>query len=339
MAPPKIRVLAPARFSTDAFDKPVRFQAWREFLPLYTVLPHAELPESAFSGHVVSWALGPIGIGITAYSPQRYTRTRQRISADGQDHFIIQLLTGGGLHATTADGRDILVRAGDIWVHDLGRPKTVTTDNCRTISILLSRQELQAMVGAVELDGYVLQRGAPLTTLLAQHLRTLSRIDHGITGEESMAAALGTLALTGACLRPGVQIPDAARGPVATILKHRIREYMDANLSSPDLTAERLCAVFRLSRASLYRMFAPEGGIAAYIRHRRLERAEAMLRNPANARRTIADIAYDCGFVSEAHFSRAFRTSFGLPPREVRGTGLGPIDENILERWEAVIRR
>ncbi len=340
MPPADISRLLPSNhFSTEAFDPSLRFEAWRQFLPLYTAQPHPDASAAVFGGRIATYAVGAIGIGVTAFAPHAYTRTRRHIAADGQDHVIVQLVSAGALHVITADGREIVVNAGDVWVHDLARPKTVTTNACRTHALLLSCRDLQSMTGAVDLDGLVLRRGSPLGMLLGQHLVTLARAARRMSTDEAPDAALGTLALVAACLRPDAQRHQAARTPLANALKDRIKAYIELHLFSHELTPEALCGMFGLSRSHLYRLFAPEGGIAAFIRHRRLGRAESLLRDPANARRTIADIAFDCGFVSEAHFSRAFRASFGLPPREVRNLGLGPLDHTILDRWEAVVRR
>jgi len=40
--------------------------------------------------------------------------------------------------------------------------------------------------------------------------------------------------------------------------------------------------------------------------------------NPLQNHRKIFEIAYEWGFGSEAHFSRAFRKTFGMTPRETR---------------------
>ena len=73
-----------------------------------------------------------------------------------------------------------------------------------------------------------------------------------------------------------------------------------------------------LSRSTLYATCEPVGGVAALIQRRRLERIHAHLTDPGERRR-ISEIAFQYGFVSKAHFSRAFRNAFGCSPREARG--------------------
>jgi AraC-like DNA-binding protein len=60
------------------------------------------------------------------------------------------------------------------------------------------------------------------------------------------------------------------------------------------------------------------GGVSNYVQEQRLGRAYAELSNPARDHRRIYEVAFDVGFSSEAHFSRAFRSMFGLSPSDVR---------------------
>lgn len=327
-------------FTTESFEPSSRFDAWRQFLPLYTVLPHPDGPDPDFRGSVDGWSLGPIGVGLTSFSRHRYVRSRHLIATDGEDGVIVQLLLTGGLGVTMADGREIVVGPGDVWVHDLAAPKTVVTEVSRTVAVLLPRRRLLEMTGAVELDGIVLRRGTPLAVVLGGHLRMVVENGPRMSAEEGAAAGLATVAVTAACLRPGARLREDPRGAATGALLNRIRAHIEDNIVSPDLTPESLCEIFNLSRSHLYRLFAPLGGVAGSIRHRRLKLAERLLRDPGNSRRTIADIAFDCGFVSEAHFSRAFRTAFGASPREIRGAGTGPrVDEDVVRLFDAVLGR
>jgi AraC family transcriptional regulator len=52
-----------------------------------------------------------------------------------------------------------------------------------------------------------------------------------------------------------------------------------------------------------------------YMRHARAERAATLL---ATTRRSLLDVALDCGYASAAHFSRAFRAALGTTPSAYR---------------------
>jgi len=55
-----------------------------------------------------------------------------------------------------------------------------------------------------------------------------------------------------------------------------------------------------------------------YLRERRLQHCWTDLANPAEAHRSVSDIAFGCGFSDAAHFSRSFRDRFGMSPRAFR---------------------
>jgi transcriptional regulator GlxA family with amidase domain len=50
----------------------------------------------------------------------------------------------------------------------------------------------------------------------------------------------------------------------------------------------------------------------------RLERAQRLLLDPAESRRSIDDIAWQCGFSDAGHFRRRFRAFFGISPSAMR---------------------
>jgi AraC family transcriptional regulator len=98
----------------------------------------------------------------------------------------------------------------------------------------------------------------------------------------------------------------------------KVLEYIDAYLSRPIYLAE-LCEEAGLSRIQ----FASEFRIAtghppyAYIIRRRIAVAQKLLRNP---NRSIADIALEVGFSSQAHFTDAFRRLCSVTPAEWRNS-------------------
>ncbi|WP_265565499.1 helix-turn-helix domain-containing protein [Streptomyces hygroscopicus] len=53
--------------------------------------------------------------------------------------------------------------------------------------------------------------------------------------------------------------------------------------------------------------------VGGWIRRRRLGKCRRELGRPHRARPTVAAVAQRWGFVSPAHFSRAFRAAYGSP--------------------------
>lgn len=93
-----------------------------------------------------------------------------------------------------------------------------------------------------------------------------------------------------------------------------MRDFIKLNLGDLDLGVDTLRATFHCSRATVYRLFAPQGGVAAFVREQRLLRCFDELTRPAKLPRTISEVATRWGFENPSHFNRLFKSKFGLPP-------------------------
>jgi transcriptional regulator GlxA family with amidase domain len=80
---------------------------------------------------------------------------------------------------------------------------------------------------------------------------------------------------------------------------------------------ELLCRSVGMSRAQLQRKLKAlvNQSPMELVRTIRLERAADLLRQNAGS---IAEIAYQVGFSSQAHFTRSFHEHFGAPPSEYK---------------------
>ncbi|CCH33599.1 hypothetical protein BN6_63550 [Saccharothrix espanaensis DSM 44229] len=96
-------------------------------------------------------------------------------------------------------------------------------------------------------------------------------------------------------------------------------DYIRDHLADPNLGADVVAGALHISRRRLYQLFDDGQGVSERIRGLRVDRAKALLADPAKAGRGIGEIARDCGFVSAAHFSRTFRQVVGRTPSEFRG--------------------
>jgi transcriptional regulator GlxA family with amidase domain len=97
---------------------------------------------------------------------------------------------------------------------------------------------------------------------------------------------------------------------------------MRAHLAEQSLSADRIAEALYISRRRLYQLFDDGQGVSERLKGLRIERAKALLADPAKAGRGIAEIARDCGFTSAPHFSRTFRRATGRTPREFREQAL-----------------
>ena len=74
----------------------------------------------------------------------------------------------------------------------------------------------------------------------------------------------------------------------------------------------------RVSRATLYRLFEPEGGVMHFVQGERLGAVRDALADPLETR-TLGRLAETFGFGSPSQLSRSFRNRYGVPPQAWRG--------------------
>jgi AraC-like DNA-binding protein len=74
-----------------------------------------------------------------------------------------------------------------------------------------------------------------------------------------------------------------------------------------------------VSERQVSRIFREYGGVARWITDERLERARDLLTSPG--RRTVAQVAEQCGFGSQSYFARVFKQRFAVSPRDMAELG------------------
>ncbi|MFQ8432587.1 AraC family transcriptional regulator [Amaricoccus sp. W119] len=338
--PPSIPSL---RFDSGALAPSDRLEAWRAAIAsVHDTRPHDSLSPEAVAVRTTVWNLGPVVAAHGGYSALRAERTQKVIRRSGAAGYKLHLSVSGGVVGVEAGERRQLVRPGGLIVTDLSRAGGQRSEEAsETIVLYLSRPEVEALLpGAPDLHGRAV--GGPLAALLRDQMTGLVRALAAPDAPAAAAApalARATLQLFAAALSGAVPAGGEGRGAVEDALRRRITAYVEAHLLDPDLSQERLCRAFHMSRATLYRVMQPLGGVAAYAQARRLARIHAELLDPTRHHH-LGRLAEEHGFASQSHMSRAYKARYGLSPSETGGgaAGLpppGPVNDERLayERW------
>ena len=165
-----------------------------------------------------------------------------------------------------------------------------------------------------ELTGMRVSGSDSLGPLVGAYLRQLSE---GILTLEDQHLQL-VLDTTLELVAAGVQAnygsdPDAVREPF-----DRVRRFILSNLADPRLSPQYVADRNAISLRYLHKIFSKRGlSVSRWIQRQRLDqcRRELMVRDRG---RSITEIAFDWGFNDPSHFSRCFRSEFGVAPRAFR---------------------
>jgi AraC family transcriptional regulator len=153
----------------------------------------------------------------------------------------------------------------------------------------------------------------------APHLATaLHHLASALAWNDALAAEAAVTEAIVAALAPGsaqgLRQPSL-KGGLAPHLRHRIGEYIEAHLDTP-LRLDELAAMANLSVFHFQRMFRASHGVSpqGWVLRRRLERVRMLLREDM----PVVRIATACGFSSQSHLTRVFKTAVGTTPAVYR---------------------
>jgi AraC-like DNA-binding protein len=307
---PKVELHLAMTGQPDAFD------IWHAALaPLFEVSLEGENASAAFRGDVTGFHLGDCLTFNNASVSQRLVRSHALVRRSDTDHIMIQHQTAGH-YKGDYNGRTVELRPGDIGFYDFGRTSSSLDPDFKRITLIVPKNRLPARFRDRNLHGVVLDGAQGSTRLLALYMKSLFDTAEQLTTKEAAAAVDAAFILADGAWGTSRGMDPEQQAVCRTTLQ-MARSYIDEHLTKRKLGPESIAAALRISRTTLYRLFADEGGIHTYIAARRLDRCfDAIVNDRA---RKISITAFAHGFNSEAHFSRAFRARFGARPSEVRG--------------------
>lgn len=297
-------------------DPRARFDGWREAVS--TVFDLEVDDPAAFDCGMESWKLGEVVLGRFWSTGNRFERSARKVAESGLDHYVVQLLTGGRsvVRGGAAEGEWV---RGSVRIIDMTRELRTEADAFSNLTLIVPRATLEPLLARPDdLHGVTLGAGTPGGALLGDFMTGLAARAPDMTAQEAAALGPGVAALVAGFFGPAAAGTRPAREARAAALRRAIRRHIEAHLTLPGLDADHLCGRFGLSRAALYRLFEPLGGVAAYVRERRLVRACRMLGSGEAGGKRVAEVAHGLGFASAASFSRDFRRRFDVSPTEVR---------------------
>jgi AraC-like DNA-binding protein len=254
----------------------------------------------------------------------QYDRTPRHVARGGMDSYQVTLCLDGRV-GYEAGRRTVEMQRGDLCLMDMSQSSRTlvgadkASQGSRALSLLLPRTVLAPLLALPDGSGAsLISRDSLHGRLLAEQLLALyggnGTVDANGTAFTSETLA-GLIAAAVGSARDGAEVVDRAN---RDLLLLAIKRSIDTDLLDEAVSVERLCRKFQISRATLYRLLEPEGGLWRYIQEQRLDRAFARLASPANGSMRMLDMALEFHFSSDATFGRAFRRRFGLTPGDVR---------------------
>lgn len=267
--------------------------------------------------------LGELQLSALSFPHLEIARTAKAIRQSDPEVYMINFLFGEG--AFSQAGSDTTLHAGDLMVLDSSRPfdahRHALQDSWSQLTVQLPHRLLplpektvQGLL-AVPING---RRG--MGGVFAGWLADLNARAGELTPADIPTLASVTLDLLASVIARCLEA-EAALSPEArrSALRAQINAFVEQHLADPAMTPQTIADAHHISLRHLQQLLAEDDtSPAAWIRHRRLERCRLDLANPRLNARPVQAIAERWGFTSPTHFSRLFRATYGIPPRDYR---------------------
>lgn len=225
-----------------------------------------------------------------------------------------------GAARVTQDGRQCDVRSGEMFMIDPSRPFSIDTDSIFTHSIYLEPDALRRLMPEAEsLTAITFSCTDGPGALFSAFVHQLCTIADTLDERSADHLADAVPSMLSAALT-GTDRSSVGPSRLQALHRQRILNYISQHLCNSALDATQIAAAVNLSTRYIYELFSGEGGepLMKRVWSERLDRCRRELAAPSMRARSISEVAYYWGFNDLAHFSRAFKQRFGLPPREFR---------------------
>lgn len=305
-------------------DFDTQFYEWEDGMSsagLKLVLPKKNFAE--FDWRVTGYNFGKIIGGVLTVSEHDIHRQHGNLFSM-PDHILIFIVIHGAMDCECF-GRRVLLSQGDILLQDMSLPIKVHVYPgkhppylCTYQYIIMPKHAVANSVDIASLHGYSIPANSPVNFLVRSHFNAMLHVFDQMTEQEILSTGEGASAIFMQTLHvaAGNNIVQHPQLPDSKL--ERICLYIERNLGAP-LSVDMLCKYFAISRSNLYRLFEPLGGIASFVRNRRLTLAKRLLRSASISDLSLSIIAKRCG-LELSTLRRHFVDTYGVTPKELRQT-------------------
>lgn len=316
-------------WTTEAFAAKIRSGLWRD----------------ALNDNFLSWSLEDLAqeedyfARITAHEfhrakvlrclcdPCSGVRNTSHIARHADDAFgILHVLEGK--EVIKQGEHEILLSPGDTLLWDSTRPMRFSVlEKLHKLTIFIpQKQLLELLPQSHDFCGTPIRDFTPLGKIIGNNIRMLGDHCHELDSSEFFPVLQGVLGLISAALVGG----NEARARQHRGLLQQIKDYVAANINNPLMNAASIARANNISKRYLYRLFEKEEiSIGDLIRMQRLQICKEAITLHARGHTTLTDIALSHGFNDIAHFSKLFKSHYGISPRvfrdEIRGGHATPL--------------
>ncbi|WP_162468009.1 helix-turn-helix domain-containing protein [Streptomyces adustus] len=293
---------------------------WRQALHSTLGVVDVAVPDGRDVEAVRAFRLGHLKLATAEGGGMRLARVRQPIEEDGG--LLVVILVDRGAAVVEQDDRQVFLKPGEMVFYDLARPMSLEfPDPFRVKLLVLPRQ----LIGLREdqlhrITATSIRPDATMSSLVAAFLTHLVDTAADLPAATGVPLASSAIDLLTLLAEEHLSLSSQASAGLDRLLE--IKRFIEQNIKDPDLTPQAVAHANSISVRYLHKLFRADGGtVGQWIQRCRLQKCRSELAGLDATRRSISAVAHQWGFTSAPHFSRAFRSLYGISPAEWRDPG------------------
>jgi AraC-like DNA-binding protein len=288
-----------------------RFDYWKEVVCRHCLLADGKsLAQSDFDGMMEVHNLGALDICTMSSPLHSWERSPQHLRS-GPDEDLWLGLTRLGHGELEQRGRRAKLAAGNLFLYDSSETFRFSFGGTENHIVRIPRHLLsERLRNIMDCTAMVLDDRRPGVIPLREMLRHAASSPSSFQAEEVSSRYSSTLL---DLLVISLELQDLKITHEELSLYARIMNYIQKNLTDPELSIERIAQVHHVSTRTVTRAFARyQKTPAAEIWKVRLDASRKAIE--CGKVRSISEAALEFGFSDFSHYSHAFRKAFGVAP-------------------------
>jgi AraC-like DNA-binding protein len=265
-----------------------------------------------------SWRVDGLLFSRWSVSAARHERSQAQANSGGNDWLLLRMLQRGRQALCIDDRHHVTATTDTLLLTDWSLPWACNSSDCDLLTVGIPRSRLPASkLLNLKIPALSWERSSAEGQQLAAMVELLWQQLPELDTAGARSVALGFMGFLDGLLSNHPLLLRAQYANTSRLAA--MKSVLNEHLQDPELGVGTLCERFDCSRATVYRLFERDGGVAGFIQRQRLHRClrELAQGDGAAAPDTAEAVARRWCIGSAARLQRLFEEHFGIAPQDI----------------------
>jgi AraC-like DNA-binding protein len=274
---------------------------------------------ASFTGELSNWQLGGVSLSRLTSEALQYRRLPHHFKTERDEHFLVTVPARSEIFFAQA-GKDVRCNPGGFILERSHEPYEFSHADPADLWVMkVEAKALGLRLRAPDrFCSMQFNAAEGAGGLFADMLHLIPARFEAMSVEVRDTVGRQLIDLLVLALKADERTLTTGTSTVREAHLTRIETVVRKNLGDADLDPETIARACGISTRYLHELFRDTNQtVGSWIRDQRLEAAREALTDRSN-KQSLAEIAYRFGFGDQAQFSRAFRSAYGMAPKDFR---------------------